>query len=256
MRQQLSNIHDGQYGPEAAKAVKAIARHNGVASLATSHRYSVTNMMGVFNVDAVSTSVQSIPNTWENDGGALFDMTETRSDVRERQYQEVFEHASVAMGISSLGGTFLECNRLFCEKCQFSKHQICSLSIFHLTAKDQLSHAFDQLNSLLTEDPSSADPIILRGILPRQQLHIQLLNRSRAGLDEKSTEEQKGDCRSKLLLVTLLQEPATLENVDLWQTISSTAGEKVSLASTESPQESLPIDGRQQSSPLFYRSIA
>lgn len=99
MRQQLCSIRQGHCGPVAAKAVKAIARHNGVPSLTdrntTDHRMDT----GTF----VSVPVHDISHHEEEDEEAPF-MLETRNNMKDRQYKDVFEHGSVAMVSLRQGG--------------------------------------------------------------------------------------------------------------------------------------------------------
>ena len=156
--------------------------------------------------------------------------------------------ASFLQGIASLGGTFLDCNKLFCELSQQTKDQVQKLSIFNLTSKEQLPYAFDRLSCLLAPDTttSSSDPIVLQGSMSHVGLQIRLLDRGQSfGKDETSP----SDCRSKLLLVTLVQQtPSDSTIVSSSSPILSTSQE-MSIGSTmEKPVHAGSIP--------FYYSVA
>jgi hypothetical protein len=52
--------------------------------------------------------------------------------------------------IASMGGAFLECNALFAQLSDYTKQELCALTIFNLTARQDLQAAFDQISQLLS----------------------------------------------------------------------------------------------------------
>lgn len=92
----------------AAKAVKAIARHNGVTSLTDRNTTNHTMDAGTF----VSVPVHDISHHEEEDEEAPF-MLETRNNMKDRQYRDVFEHGSVAMVSLQQGGAQQTTGRLY-----------------------------------------------------------------------------------------------------------------------------------------------
>ena len=136
-----------------------------------------------------------------------------------------------------------------------------SLSIFNLTSREELSNAFDRLSGMLTADSSTAQPIVLQGSSPGQQLHIRLLDPDRSchyavDADDESF-DQASDCRRKLLLVTLMQTPSVVGGaVASPLCLASVVGQQVPpVASMEKPEQGAANDDYQRSS-TFYFSVA
>lgn len=72
--------------------------------------------------------------------------------------------------IASMGGAFLDCNHLFSKLSGYSKLELCSLTIFNLTARQDLQIAFDQMSQLISPPTTAGGkhalkPITLRGLL-------------------------------------------------------------------------------------------
>ena len=82
--------------------------------------------------------------------------------------------------IASMGGAFIDCNRLFCQLSNYTKQEVCSMTIFNLTARQDLQHAFDLISQMLSAppDPSGSNPstaCVLRGSLKnRNDLGLQV----------------------------------------------------------------------------------
>lgn len=98
-------------------------------------------------------------------------------------YKCVFNNSSVGMAIASLGGAFIDCNSIFCELSAYTKEEVCSMTIFNITSRQDLQHAFDLISQMITptlennynggneqsklgEDKAS---IVLRGAMKSQQ---------------------------------------------------------------------------------------
>jgi hypothetical protein len=86
------------------------------------------------------------------------------------------------------------------------KDHLTRLSVFNLTAQDQLSYAFERLSELLTDPFAAASngeeaAINVRSSLPNLSLKITVLDAARSSLDFQA------DCRKKRLMVTLVEAP-------------------------------------------------
>ena len=110
---------------------------------------------------------------------------------------------------------------------------------------------------MLTADPSTAQPIVLQGSTPSQQLHIRLLDPSQSchGTADDESADQASDCRRNLLLVTLWQSPCAVGGTVVSpQPFASAVEQEAPVASMEKPEQS--ADGYQSSSTsAFYYSV-
>jgi len=105
------------------------------------------------------------------------------------------------MAIATMGGAFIDCNKLFCQISNYTKQEICSMTVFNLTARQDLQSAFDLISQMLSAplDPTVTDtPCVLRGALK---------NRTDLGLNVKLI--KGGDCVAKCFCVTLIINPAS-----------------------------------------------
>ena len=69
-----------------------------------------------------------------------------------------------------MGGAFIDCNKLFCQLSNYTKQEVCSMTIFNLTARQDLQHAFDLISQMLSApiDPNgnaAMNTCVLRGSL-------------------------------------------------------------------------------------------
>jgi hypothetical protein len=73
------------------------------------------------------------------------------------------------MAVASMGGSFIDCNRLFTELSGYSKQELCALTIFNLTARQNLREAFDLISQMISPPASAGEPdtkpIVLRGVM-------------------------------------------------------------------------------------------
>jgi len=72
------------------------------------------------------------------------------SRINDDDFPQIFESASVAMAIASMGGVFVECNKLFRRIFQCTKQDLCSMTIFNMLAKKDLQSAFDRISSMIS----------------------------------------------------------------------------------------------------------
>lgn len=105
--------------------------------------------------------------------------------------------------IASMGGAFIDCNQLFCQLSNYTKQEICSMTIFNVTSRQDLQHAFDLISQMISppsegQTQGSPRPCALRGTMK---------NRDDLGL---SVSLIKGDDGiAKCFCVTLIKNPAS-----------------------------------------------
>lgn len=125
-----------------------------------------------------------------------------------------------------MGGAFIDCNQLFCELSDYSKQEVCSMTIFNLTARQDLQHAFDLISRMLSaptdlSSGAASSSCVLRGAM-----------KQRTDLGLNVTLIKGGDGVAKCFCVTLVLNPtspfdtarpmpATREHVQLSQNFST-----------------------------------
>ena len=68
-----------------------------------------------------------------------------------------------------MGGAYVDCNDNFCKLSGYSKQEVCSMTIFNMTSRNDLQQAFDLISQMITpniESPNQQDEsksIILQG---------------------------------------------------------------------------------------------
>ena len=98
--------------------------------------------------------------------------------TNSNDYQFIFNNSSVGMAIASLGGAFVDCNSIFCQLSEFTKEEICAMTIFNMTSRQDLQHAFDLISQMITPaltgapadatdkgDEDKSQSIVLRGAM-------------------------------------------------------------------------------------------
>lgn len=70
--------------------------------------------------------------------------------TNQNDYQFIFNNSSVGMAIASLGGAFVDCNSIFCDLSEYTKEETCSMTIFNMTSRQDLQHAFDLISQMIT----------------------------------------------------------------------------------------------------------
>ena len=101
------------------------------------------------------------------------------NSINQNDYKFIFDNSSVGMAIASLGGAFVDCNSIFSQLSEFTKEEICAMTIFNMTSRQDLQHAFDLISQMITptldnnagiasdkgDDKSS---IVLRGAMKKR----------------------------------------------------------------------------------------
>jgi PAS domain-containing protein len=102
----------------------------------------------------------------------------TPNSICPDDYKFIFDNSSVGMAIASLGGAFVDCNSIFCQLSEYTREEVCSLTIFNMTSRQDLQQAFDLISQMITptldgNGASAASPdklessIVLRGAMKK-----------------------------------------------------------------------------------------
>jgi len=192
--QQIQLIGSGTQGTKAANAIRHVAAQNGV--------WSLGNFGGVPPKSAMTSFYQApageTPEMQPSDQDAV-----QPTKINPSEYQFVFNACGVGMSIASMGGAFIDCNQLFSQLTNYSKQEVCSMTIFNLTARQDLQHAFDLISQMISP-PMDGRPqderkkLVLRGALQ---------NRNDIGLCVSLVKGDDGI--AKCFCVTLIKNPAS-----------------------------------------------
>ncbi len=122
-----------------------------------------------------------------------------------------------------MGGAFIDCNKLFCQLSDYTKQEICSMTIFNITSRQDLQHAFDLISQMLSSPSDNSGMSVSSSCILRGSLK----NRNDLGL---SVTLIKGDDSvAKCFCITLVVNPvspydtsrpmpATIEHIQALQT--------------------------------------
>lgn len=222
--QQMQAIGSGAHGEQAATAVRHYAAQNGV--------WTLGNFGGVPPKSAMTFAEP--PSNVSQDSSDQFQLQQQNisgvqsSKVESSEYRFIFNSCGAGMAISSMGGAFIDCNQLFCQLSNYTKQEICSLTLFNLTARQDLQHAFDQISRMISppmdvdQNEQRVKPIVLRGAMK---------NRDDLGM---SVSLVKGDDGiAKCFCITLVKNPSSPFDTskpvpvsfDAIQTATSAAGD-------------------------------
>lgn len=191
--QQIQLIGSGTQGAKAANAIRHVAAQNGV--------WSLGNFGGVPPKSAMTfyqASTGETPEMQPSDQDAV-----QPTKINPSEYQFIFNACGVGMAIASMGGAFIDCNQLFSQLTNYSKQEVCSMTIFNLTARQDLQHAFDLISQMISP-PMDGRPqderkkLVLRGALQ---------NRNDIGLCVSLVKGDDGI--AKCFCVTLIKNPAS-----------------------------------------------
>jgi hypothetical protein len=100
-----------------------------------------------------------------------------------------------------MGGAFIDCNQVFCNLSNFSKQEVCSMTIFNLTSRQDLQHAFDLISQMISPS-TEGQP---RGIQKLCVLRGAMKNREDLGLNVALITGDAGI--AKCFCVTLIKNP-------------------------------------------------
>jgi hypothetical protein len=103
--------------------------------------------------------------------------------------------------IASMGGAFIDCNQLFSQISSYSKQEVCAMTIFNLTSREDLQHAFDLISQMISppiEGRGITKPIVLRGAMK---------SRNDIGLSVSLIKGDEGI--AKCFCVTLIKNPSS-----------------------------------------------
>lgn len=180
-------IGGGAHGAQAAQAIRHVAAQNGV--------WSLGNFGGIPPKSALTTPDKEKSNSSPSEEDTA---PTDPNKVNTNDYRFIFNSCGVGMAIASMGGAFIDCNQLFCQLSNYTKQEVSSLTIFNLTARQDLQHAFDLISQLISppmEGPANK-AISLRGSFK---------NRNDLGLCVNIVKGEDGI--AKCFCVTIIKNP-------------------------------------------------
>jgi PAS domain-containing protein len=192
--QQMQMIGGGALGPQASNAVRHVAAQNGVWSLGNFGGVPPKSAMAPYQAAKEATPDEAT----SQDADAPISTT-----VQEHDYRFIFNSSPVGMAIASMGGAFIDCNSLFCQLSNYTKQEICSMTVFNLTSRQDLQHAFDLISQMISPPTEGAGnqkpkPCVLRGAMK---------NRDDLGLSVGLIRGDDGI--AKCFCVTLIKNPSS-----------------------------------------------
>uniref|UniRef100_A0A7S4T1V0 BHLH domain-containing protein n=1 Tax=Ditylum brightwellii TaxID=49249 RepID=A0A7S4T1V0_9STRA len=197
--QQIQQIGTGAIGPQAAGAIRHVAAQNGVWQLGNFGGVPPRSAMTYYQQGAFGA-----PGANGADANQPQQMTQEPplvTKIDELEYRFVFNSCAVGMAIASMGGAFIDCNNMFCQLSQYNKQEVCSMTIFNLTSRVDLQHAFDQISQMISPPTDTVD----QGGPPSCLLRGSMKHRDDLGL---SVTLIKGDDGiAKCFCVTLIKNP-------------------------------------------------
>eukprot|EP00548_Thalassiothrix_antarctica_P004165 CAMPEP_0194146430 /NCGR_PEP_ID=MMETSP0152-20130528/20587_1 /TAXON_ID=1049557 /ORGANISM="Thalassiothrix antarctica, Strain L6-D1" /LENGTH=513 /DNA_ID=CAMNT_0038846951 /DNA_START=30 /DNA_END=1571 /DNA_ORIENTATION=+ len=199
--QQMQMIGGGALGTKASSAIRHVAAQNGVWSLGNfggvPPKSAMTYYQGAQQKNGESNDDAQNSNTFDPNAPV-------QTEVEDHEYRFIFNSCSVGMAIASMGGAFIDCNNLFCQLSNYSKQEVCSMTVFNLTSRQDLQHAFDLISQMISPPSDGcaieekAKPCVLRGSMK---------NRHDLGL---SVSLIRGDDDvAKCFCITLIKNPAS-----------------------------------------------
>ena len=193
--QQVQRIGSGALGEQAAQAVRHAAAQNGVWSLGNFGGVPPKSAMMYHQPSGAGAPVADETQSSVSNNGTL------PNTIEESDYIHVFNSCTIGMAIASMGGAFIDCNNVFCQIANYTKQEICSMTVFNLTARSDLQPAFDLISQMLSAplDPNVTNTsCVLRGALN---------HRTDVGLSVKLIKGNDGV--AKCFCVTLINNPAS-----------------------------------------------
>jgi PAS domain-containing protein len=173
--QQMQQIGAGAHGPQAAAAIRHAAAQNGVWSLGNFGGIPPKSAMTFYDPTKaeLSTSPPKQPQIVTSAPAPTVNPFNQTKQVDPTEYRFVFNSCGAGIAIASMGGAFIDCNQLFCQLSNYTKQEICSLTIFNLTARQDLQAAFDQISQLISppmEESGNSKrerpkPVVFRGAM-------------------------------------------------------------------------------------------
>ena len=142
---------------------------------------------GPTNPQALQQQLQALSGVQPLVGGLPGQPTQTQlppqgtnfNAITPNDYKFIFDNSSVGMAIASLGGAFIDCNSIFCLLSDYTREEVTSMTIFNMTDRRDLQHAFDLISQMITptldnssgmmSDPFGSDKssVVLRGAMKK-----------------------------------------------------------------------------------------
>lgn len=197
-------IGGGALGQPAANAVRHVAAQNGVWSLGNFGGVPPKSAMMYHQPGAILGDQQtSDPSVQQQTAAQPQGSSVLPSKISDPDYRYVFNSSTVGMAIASMGGAFIDCNKLFCQLSEYTKQEVCSMTIFNVTARSDLQHAFDLISQMLSGPGDATGSSATSSCVLRSSL------KSREDLGLSVTLIKGDDSIAKCFCVTLVLNPTS-----------------------------------------------
>lgn len=240
--QQMQMIGGGNLGPQAATAIRHVSAQNGVWSLGNFGGVPPKSAMTYYQGEKKSNPTVPGGSAPAETKAVIDPNTPAPTKVDDHEYRFIFNSCSVGMAVASMGGAFIDCNSLFCNLSNYSKQEICAMTIFNLTSRADLQHAFDLISQMISPPAEghpngTARPCVLRGSMKERDdlgLSVSLI---------------KGDDGiAKCFCITLIKNPAS--SFDTSRPVPATADNIIQVAPMSQPLKDGTAEGL-NSSPAY-----
>ena len=77
--------------------------------------------------------------------------------IDTNDYKLIFNSCAVGLAIVSMGGYFVDCNKIFCNVTGYTKEQMCTMTIFNLIDEPELPKALEQITGLIMSSVSDSE---------------------------------------------------------------------------------------------------
>ena len=223
----MQRIGAGALGGSAASAIRHVASQNGVWSLGNfgglpprsalqNVNNANVNLVGGLQqsqtqaqAQASSSPTAAAPANANTSTAAVAAAADPRAvtSVEEGDYRKVFNSCAVGMAIASMGGAFIDCNEIFSQLSQYTKQELCAMTVFNLTSRDDLQNAFDVISSMIS--PPSANNVNAHTQPPVQHCVLKGAMKARDDLGLSVTIIRSEEGVAKCFCVTLIHNQAT-----------------------------------------------
>mmetsp|Transcript_15229 Transcript_15229/g.22458 ORF Transcript_15229/g.22458 Transcript_15229/m.22458 type:complete len:506 (-) Transcript_15229:249-1766(-) len=199
--QQMQMIGSGALGPQASAAIRHVSAQNGVWSLGNFGGVPPKSAMSYYQGGQSS----NLDKNKEISKIQTFDPNApVQTKVEDHEFRFIFNSCSIGMAIASMGGAFIDCNHLFSQLSNYTKQEVCAMTIFNMTSRQDLQHAFDLISQMISPssevcaEAESQKSCVLRGSMKNRNdigLHVSLV--------------KGNDGIAKCFCVTLIMNPAS-----------------------------------------------
>eukprot|EP00934_Nitzschia_sp_Nitz4_P000607 Nitzschia sp. Nitz4//scaffold288_size23661//20146//22129//NITZ4_008472-RA/size23661-processed-gene-0.42-mRNA-1//1//CDS//3329545806//607//frame0 len=141
----------------------------------------------------------------------------------EVNYKLLFDSCTVGMAIAGIGGSIIDCNDLFSEVVAMEKQNVCAMTLFNMTSRQDLHGAFNFMSQILSGPGARRSCVLRAAFSDREDLGLLVT------LLDSANDDQKNFCVTLLISATSPfdisnAEPATVSKEDEKKEAESLSG--------------------------------